>query len=333
MSRFSEFCGGGPAGAARGKQWPRLGRVAGGAAPIFLLLILLAATGLAAAAGVADAADIPGAAAAAGGATAAGETGGAASAGTGTDAIKYLPVQEGGRVKPFDSFARESLQLVYGKQSYESASGLKRPAREVVMTWMLASQFWDGEKIIQIHHQGLKDALRLDKARNYFSPAELFRDERLPLVLQELSSKRASKDKLSPYYQAAQRLESAIGLYQSIKEGAGVHPLPPEKSEAAAKGGGSEKAESAERSDRWRAVSELQGEAGERFMTLARAFIRALPQNKGVSAQPAEMGDKIGLDQAVRDFIAYGHRINAAAYGDDSAIQVEVHYNDLRPFM
>ena len=237
-----------------------------------------------------------------------------------TDALKYLPVQEAGRVKPFDSFARESMQLIYGKQTFTSAGGLKRPAREVVMTWMLAPQFWNEQQIVQINHQGLKEALLLDKERTYFSPAELFRNERFPLVIQELGAKREAKEKLGPYYQSAQRLESALGLYEAIKNGTGVHAVPPATG------------------DKWIAVSELKGEGRDRFMTMARALIHSLPRRddggKDGVVPPADPGAaEISLAQAVEELSAYGHRVNAAAYGSQRDIELEVLYNDLHPFM
>ena len=240
-----------------------------------------------------------------------------------TTAIETLPVQDGGRVKPFDSFARESMQLIYGRQTYESSGGLKRPAREVVMTWMLAPQFWENENIVQITHQGLKDALKIDKDRKYFSPNELLKSERLPLALQDLASHREAKEKLGPYYQAAQQLESAIGLFHAIRNGTAVRVLPPPASEVNPDKPGS---------DKWKSVSELDGEARDKFMAVARAFIRSLPQGQAVAPADAQEAGPT-LAQAVSDFVAYGRKINPGAYADQRAIEIEVHYNHLHPFM
>ena len=48
------------------------------------------------------------------------------------DMFKSLQVQDGGRIKPYDSFAREMLEIVYGKNKYEG-----REATEIVMTWIV----------------------------------------------------------------------------------------------------------------------------------------------------------------------------------------------------
>jgi multidrug efflux pump subunit AcrB len=60
-------------------------------------------------------------------------------------------------VKPYDTLARETLQLIYGSQKYSG-----RPAVEVVTTWLLVPEYWDNQKIVQVIHPGLKEALKLD---------------------------------------------------------------------------------------------------------------------------------------------------------------------------
>ena len=59
-----------------------------------------------------------------------------ASAGVG-EALKKIPVQDGGRIKPLDTFARESLQLIYGKKSYQD-----KEAVDIVLTWMIIPDIW-----------------------------------------------------------------------------------------------------------------------------------------------------------------------------------------------
>jgi cytochrome c-type biogenesis protein CcsB len=148
-----------------------------------------------------------------------------------TEPLRYLPVQDGGRVKPLETLTRETLQLVYGKQTYRGPDGKAREALEIVMTWMLVPNYWDGEKIVEINHRGLKDSLNFDHDRKYFSPTELFANGRLVLVMQELASYRESKRKLDPYYQAAQRLENQLAMYQAVKQGAAFRVTPPKPTE------------------------------------------------------------------------------------------------------
>ena len=62
--------------------------------------------------------------------------------------LRELPVQDGGRIKSFDSFARESLELIYGKQKFEG-----RPAHEIVLTWALLPEAWKDKKIFEKHYR------------------------------------------------------------------------------------------------------------------------------------------------------------------------------------
>jgi cytochrome c-type biogenesis protein CcsB len=275
-----------------------------------------------------------------------------------TDPLRYLPVQDGGRTKPLETLARETLQLVYGKQSYRGLDGKSRPALEIVMTWMLVPSYWDTQKIVEINHRGLKDSLSLDHDQKYFTPAELFANTRLVLVMQELASYRETKKKLDPYYQAAQRLESQLATYSAAKQGqifrvVPPKPLPPasvdmpnphagtaigapnpiEAGENApmppmmmgAMGGGA--------SQRWIAANELEGDLKESFAQMARAFVHALP-GEGANAPTADpAAAKEELQKAVDAFKEKAKAQNPEAYPSDKEISVEVHYDSFHPFM
>ncbi len=71
----------------------------------------------------------------------------------GFNEMQILPVQDGGRIKPFDSFAREQLELVYGKTKFEG-----RAAYEVILTWMLTPEAWQEKEIFQIQNLDVKNA-------------------------------------------------------------------------------------------------------------------------------------------------------------------------------
>ncbi|MCB0384150.1 MAG: cytochrome C biogenesis protein, partial [Bdellovibrionales bacterium] len=135
-------------------------------------------------------------------------------AGAAGEALRTLPVQQGGRIKPYDSFAREALKLVYGREKYQ-----KREAADVVLTWMIIPEHWDEVEFIQVRHSGLREALKLDGVRVYYTPKELFLNERVGLLVQEMRTKLQAQEKLNPYYQAVQTLENQLSFYHGIKFG------------------------------------------------------------------------------------------------------------------
>src|SRR4051812_28551613 len=102
-----------------------------------------------------------------------------ASANTSENHLSLLPVQDGGRIKPYDTFARESLQLIYGKAKFNG-----QKASEIVMTWMLAPEIWDEKEIVLLRRTDVKEALKLDVDKTHYTAKSLLANERLPILIQ-----------------------------------------------------------------------------------------------------------------------------------------------------
>lgn len=223
------------------------------------------------------------------------------------DPLRYLPVQDGGRIKPFETFAQESLQLVYGRTDYN-----KRSAVSIVFTWMLAPELWDKEQMVLVRFKGLKTALALEDGRSLYSPEELFKNERLGYVMQELRSIQETKQKLNPYFQAVQTLESQLGLYHAIRSGKLPRFVPPREGEA------------------WLAPSEMPAPLREKLLEMSKAFIQSLdPESKD---KPMDQTLTSEFASAVSEFSALARAENPALYGDPVKISTEVHYKQLHPF-
>jgi len=222
------------------------------------------------------------------------------------DALKYLPVQDGGRIKPYDSFAREMLEIVYGKTKYEG-----REATEIVLTWILSPQAWHDKKIFEVRNHQVLEALKLPKDQRWFSGEELFGNEKFTLLRQELQAKREAQEKLNPYFQALQRLENQFVVFQEVAAGRMLKVMPPKEGEA------------------WIAVADLEGPAQEKFMEMTKAFINnigAMAQGQNTEATAAE------LDKAVAAFEDVARANNPALYDHDTKVKAEVHYNSFHPF-
>lgn len=222
------------------------------------------------------------------------------------DALDYLQVQDGGRIKPYDSFAREMLEIVYGKTKYEG-----RAATEIVMTWMLSPQVWQGKKIFEVRNHQVLDALKLPKGERWFSGDELFGNERFTLLRQELQAKRETKEKLDPYFQALQRLENQFFVFQEIANGRMLKVAPPKEGNA------------------WVAVADLEPALQEKFVDLTKAFV-------GHIGALAQGGDTVvtggALDKSVEAFAEVARSQNPELYSHDKKMQAEVHYNSFHPF-
>lgn len=104
--------------------------------------------------------------------------------------LDEIPVQEGGRKKPYLVFAQESLLGLSGKTSLQ-LDGARRSAMDIITTIWLAPQGWDDKPLIFVNHQPLKAALGLEAGRKYFTYRELASNERLHALLAEAQSVRS----------------------------------------------------------------------------------------------------------------------------------------------
>lgn len=226
------------------------------------------------------------------------------------DQLKYLPIQEAGRIKPFHTFSQEMLNLVYGKPKYEG-----RDAHEIILTWMLAPESWQDKKIFEIkNHQVLK-SLGLPTTQRHFSGNEVFGNEKFNLLRQELQNKRQTQEKLNPYFQDLQRLENQFFVFSEIASGRLLRLIPPAPDAS---------------QDSWISVAEFNPEQQPAFMELTKSFVAyvgAIGSGKKDVTQEAK-----DLDEKVLAFESLAQKSNPALYPSLTRIKAEVHYNDFHPF-
>ncbi len=239
--------------------------------------------------------------------------------------LKTLPVQDAGRVKPFDTFARESLNMIYGREVYQAIRngpggsekvGDKKGATEIVMTWMLQPEAWQGVPLFELSFGALKNALKLPAEEKYFSYEKLMNNENISNVMQELSSRREAKEKLNPYYQAVQRLETQLITFREIAAGRMMRVMPVAPAPAA-----------------WASLSELEGDFQTAFIDITKSFISVLAATTDVAG-----GDEKGkaASQVLTNSVqSFEEKIRAAQpdlYPSLDKVKLEVHYNNMHPF-
>ena len=127
------------------------------------------------------------------------------------DILGGIPVQAGGRIKPFDTFARESVKHIYGKQESSYIHW--------VITWLLLPEEWLKKPFIWIEKAQVKKALGLSEKESHFSPLEILSNKNFQREIDELNIRREQKEKLNSYFLEVEKLESRLALYQAIVEG------------------------------------------------------------------------------------------------------------------
>ncbi|MFP5519219.1 MAG: cytochrome c biogenesis protein [Bdellovibrionia bacterium] len=223
--------------------------------------------------------------------------------------IKYMPIQEAGRVKPFDTFAKEMLNMVYGKSTLEG-----REAYEIVLTWMLSPGSWKDKKIFEVKNHQLLKTMGLPITEKYFSGEQLFGNDQFTALRQELANKIESKEKLNPYFQALQRLENQFFVFNEIASGRLLKLVPPLP----------------DTGDSWISVADFNEEQQASFLALTKAFIGHIGAYATGQGDLKKLGEE--LDQAVFAFEAVAAKNNPALYPSQFKIKTEVHYNNFHPF-
>ncbi|MGE3975075.1 MAG: cytochrome c biogenesis protein [Bdellovibrionales bacterium] len=228
-----------------------------------------------------------------------------------TSPLDNLPIQDAGRLKPFDTFARESLQLVYGKSTYNG-----QPATDIVLTWLIAPAAWDDKALVKINRKDIKENLKLEVSESYFAAKTLFGNERLPLLIQDLRNKLTNKEKLDPYFQDVQKLENQLSLYRALTMGMALRFVPPKEGET------------------WKSVNEFDEAWLQNFGEITKAFITYVSHKDGSGSDSPEFLQKAEADlqAAVKGFQEKARAENPNLYPPEKDIQIEVHYNRLDPF-
>lgn len=213
--------------------------------------------------------------------------------------LKEMPVQNGGRIKPFDTLASESVRLIYGKSNYKE----KEPS-ELVLTWLIAPQIWFETEFIQIKNKKLKEAMGLDQSKDYFSQKTLMSNLSLESLLQNLNVKQKKQVKLNAFDQALQRLNAQVGTLSQFQNGQILRLAPSEESST------------------WKSLNELNVDEQDLFSKLATLLTE-------------KMTGKVGgkeLNEAVTKFVDFNLKDRKDKNKILKKMKVEVFYNSFHPF-
>ncbi len=229
-------------------------------------------------------------------------------AGSSRDAIKYIPIQNGGRLKPFDTFAQESMQLLHGKRSRENKS-----ATDIILSMYVVPDVWLNTKFLAVKNFEVKKNLGLDEKENFFSYADLAKAKQLPLLLQNLRSKSDMKEKLNPYDQAVQKVESQMYMFNAISSGMAftLVPAKPDKSTTT-----------------WLPIAHASPEIVKLFNEIATEFVQSISSElKNGAGSNSE-----ALEKKVVEFRTAAQNENPTLYPSEKDMGIEVLYNKLHPF-
>jgi ABC-type transport system involved in cytochrome c biogenesis permease subunit len=132
------------------------------------------------------------------------------------DAFGRLPVLEGGRVKPMDSFARNSLLLIRGTQSLP-VDGKTISATEWLLTVMFKPEAADTQKVFVIDDPDVLGLLGLEQGRDRRFAYYQIEPKRDEVGNQAQRAERVESSKRSRFQSAVVNLSHRLDLYEQIK--------------------------------------------------------------------------------------------------------------------
>ncbi len=220
---------------------------------------------------------------------------------------KSLAIQHNGRVKPFDTFSREILKTIYGRESFE-----KRSAIDVILSWLIIPDHWEKKPFLLIEKGDLKKSLGLDTTLKRFSPEDLKTNQKLILQLTELQSLRQKKEPLDDYFKSLESLEKKLRLYESIKTSWLLRISPTQGQK------------------QWLSPSEMQGDSLKRFQKVIANYIQFISKKvEGGKKSEKHLEDlKISLEEFKSSAFVGGQ----SQWYQEAKIQAEIFYNEFKPF-
>jgi len=225
--------------------------------------------------------------------------------------LRQVAIQDGGRVKPLDTFARELAKRVQGAKPF----GFERVAGLEPIEWLLASlaspERWQAETVVRVTHAGLRQAAGLPAGRDRFSLHELAQHEGLRAAVTAVRAKLDAEHDLDPIDRELLELENTLVTYQGVTTGESLRVVPHPANPKAA----------------WFSLADLQSSQAADIPQLGR--LRAL---SGAMLEAYRAKDLAGVATAARAFSSRLRELAPAVYPDAKELRMEVHYNTLHPF-
>ncbi len=132
-----------------------------------------------------------------------------------------MPVQSGGRMKPLDTLARESVRLVTGKTEFE-----KRDPVITLLNWWAKPEEASKAAVIEFRDLAAKKELGLDPERRWYSLEELQPNKKLVEVREQIHQRLKAEEQLEGTEEKVQELLVKMRVLESAMDGSLLTAVP-----------------------------------------------------------------------------------------------------------
>jgi ABC-type transport system involved in cytochrome c biogenesis permease subunit len=223
------------------------------------------------------------------------------------DPVRTIAVQEGGRVKPLDTFARETARRVGGARAFGAESMAGREPVDWMLSMMADPEHWKGVAMIRVAQADLRAAVGLAADRDRFTFQELAANPRFLSAVDALRARfeGGANPKLDPIEEGVSSLYSTLNLLAGIFSREELKLVP-----------------GATGSEAWLSLDEATG-------TASAGRLRLLTSSLLVAYRD---GDREIVATAGRALAKGLAETSPDAYPSARQLTREVYYNRLKPF-
>jgi cytochrome c-type biogenesis protein CcsB len=220
-----------------------------------------------------------------------------------------LAIQDGGRRKPVDTFARESLIRINARSTYTDRNGRKWRPADFVLSALLETHDWQNEPMVLVSLGKLKEQLGLPVTQRRFTFAQLTALPELNRIANEAHARRKAEQPLDRVQNEAMNVSERLALLAHIMDGSALLIVPATKSET----------------DAWVVPPEFSRSYSEEQFTPARTSLQE-------TATAYVNGDAFQFSRASKNLRDALRALSPAIYPQDRQLHLEYFSNHLEAF-
>jgi cytochrome c-type biogenesis protein CcsB len=220
-----------------------------------------------------------------------------------------LAIQDGGRRKPLDTFAKETLIRITGRSTYTDKAGRKWTPNDFVLSALLETHDWKSEPMVLVSFGKLKEQLGLDKTQGRFSFAQLTALPELNRLANEAHALRKAEKPLDRLQQEVMNVTERLALFAHVMDGSAFLIVPASKSET----------------DAWMVPPEFSRYYADAQFAPIQTQLQTL-------ATAYTNGDSFNFSRASNQLRENLHDLSPAIYPQDRQLRLEYFYNHFEGF-
>src|SRR6266536_1931720 len=222
-----------------------------------------------------------------------------------------LAIQDGGRRKPIDTFARETLIRITGRSTYSDKAGRKWQPNDFVLSALLDTRDWKNELMMLISSGQLIEQLRLDKTQRRFSFAQLTGSTELQRIASEARALKRAEKPLDRVQQEALSVNDRLALLGNVMNGNALLIVPSPQRET----------------DAWIVPDPAAVAVYYNETQVAPAFAELTKMMRAYT-----QGDGFNFSRAANQLRAGLRELSPATYPQDRQLRLEYFYNHFEGF-